>query len=220
MKTILPFLLLLLSLGSCAPRVYVARDFQQTVQPRHKTVAILPFNVHIRPAPQLPGLGRPAPTQQALDEQEYQTGLAVQNNVFSWLLHRAAKDKFTVEFQDVARTNTLLQQAGLSYADVQDRPREEIARLLGVDAVVTGQLLLNKPLPLAAAVAINVFTPFYAVSDEVLASMSLNDEQTGRLLWKYDCQLRGGGTLLDNAQSLTNSLMRNAAKRFPYQRKS
>ena len=217
MRKILPFLLLLW-LASCAPRVYVANDFRQTVQPRHKTVAILPFNVHIKPAPLLLGRGT-RPSQQELNEQEYQTGLAVQNNVFSWLLRRSAKDKYTVEFQDVARTNTLLQQAGLSYADVQDRPREEIARLLGVDAVVTGQLTLNKPLPLAAAVAINVFTPFYAVSDEALASLSLHDQQAGRLLWKYDCQLRGGGGLLDNAQSLTNSLMRNAAKRFPYQRK-
>ena len=140
--------------------------------------------------------------------------------MFSWLLHRAAKDEYTVEFQDVARTNVLLQQAGLSYEDMQTRPREELAKLLGVDAVVTGQLLLNKPLPLAAALAINVFTPFYAVSDEVTASLSLHDQQAGRLLWRYDCQLQGGGGFTDNAQNLTNSLMRNVAKRFPYQRKS
>lgn len=218
MKKLLPFLLLL-CLAACSPRVYVANDFRQSVQPRHKTVAILPFNVHIKPAPQLPGFG-PLPSQRILAEQEYQTGLAVQNNVFSWLLHRAGKDDFTVEFQDVARTNALLQKAGLSYEDVQDRPREEIARALGVDAVVTGQLLLSKPLPQAVAVAINVFTPYYAPSDEVLASLSLNDEQNGRLLWKYDCQLQGGGgTVLNTAQDLTNALMRNAAKRFPYRRK-
>jgi len=218
MKKLLPFLLLL-CLAACAPRVYTARDFRQQVQPHHKTVAILPFNVHIRPAPPLLGRGT-RPSQRELAEQEYQTGLAVQNNVFSWLLHRAAKDEYTVEFQDVARTNVLLQQAGLSYEDMQTRPREELAKLLGVDAVVTGQLLLNKPLPLAAALAINVFTPFYAVSDEVTASLSLHDQQAGRLLWRYDCQLQGGGGLTDNAQNLTNSLMRNAAKRFPYQRKS
>ncbi len=217
MKKLLPFLLLL-CLAACTPRVYLAPNFSQTVQPRHKMVAILPFNVHIKPAPQLPGLNS-RPTQQSLAEQEYQTGLAVQNNVFSWLLQRAAKNDYTVEFQDVARTNTLLQQAGLSYEDVQDRPREEIARLLGVDAVVTGQLLLNKPLPLGVAMAINVFTPYYAPSDEVLASLSLNDEQSGRLLWKYDCNLQGGGgTVLTTPQELTNALMRNAAKRFPYRR--
>ncbi|RSK37236.1 hypothetical protein [Hymenobacter metallilatus] len=218
MKKLLPFLLLL-CLAACAPRVYTARDFRQQVQPQHRTVAILPFNVHIRPAPQLLGRG-PRPTQRELAEQEYQTGLAVQNNVFSWLLHRAdKKGGYTVEFQDVARTNALLQQAGLSYEDMQLKPREELAKLLGVDAVVTGQLMLNKPLPLAAAVAINVFTPFYAISDEVTASLSLHDQQAGRLLWKYDCQLQGGGGLTDNAQNLTNALMRNAAKRFPYQRK-
>lgn len=218
MKKLLPFLLLL-CLAACAPRVYTARDFRQQVQPRHRTVAILPFNVHIKPAPPLLGRG-PRPSQQMLAEQEYQAGLAVQNNVFSWLLHRSGKrDGYSVEFQDVARTNALLQQAGLSYEDVQTRPREELAKLLGVDAVVTGQLLLNKPLPLAAAVAINVLTPFYAISDEVTASMSLHDQQAGRLLWKYDCRLQGGGGLTDNAQNLTNSLMRNAAKRFPYQRR-
>ncbi|OWP65024.1 hypothetical protein CDA63_01305 [Hymenobacter amundsenii] len=217
MKKLLPFLLLLW-LTACAPRVYLAPNFSQTVQPRHKMVAILPFNVHIKPAPQLAGIG-PRPTQKSLAEQEYQTGLAVQNNVFSWLLQRASKNDYTVEFQDVARTNTLLQQAGLSYEDVQDRPREEIARILGVDAVVTGQLLLNKPLPLGVALAINVFTPYYAPSDEVLASLSLNDEQGGRLLWKYDCNLQGGGgTVLTTPQDLTNALMRNAAKRFPYRR--
>ncbi|MCA8832021.1 hypothetical protein [Hymenobacter pini] len=218
MKKLLPFLLLL-CLAACAPRVYTARDFKQQVQPRHHAVAILPFNVQIKPAPPFPGQ-RPRFSQRELAEQEYQTGLAVQGNVYSWLLHRGQrKDGYTVEFQDVARTNALLQQAGLSYEDMQLKPREELAKLLGVDAVVTGQLLLNKPLPLAAAVAINVLTPFYAISDEVTASLSLHDQQAGRLLWRYDCRLQGGGGLTDNAQNLTNSLMRNAAKRFPYQRR-
>lgn len=216
MKKLVSFLLLL-CLAACSPRVYVARNFRETVQPRHKVVAILPFAVHIKPAPSFSRAPQPP-----LAEQEQQAAAAIQNSIYSYLLQRESKNQYTVTFQDVSKTNALLQQAGLSYEDLQQKPREEIARLLGVDAVLSGQMLLSKPLPLAAAVAINMLTSFYVPSDEVTASLSIHDNADGQLLWKYDCNLSGGGgtVALGSAQSLTNSLMRNASKRFPYQRKS
>jgi hypothetical protein len=48
-----------------------------------------------------------------------QRELAEQGNMYSWLLHRGQrKNVYSVEFQDVARTNALLQRAGLSYEDM------------------------------------------------------------------------------------------------------
>lgn len=217
MKKLFPFLLLL-CLAACSPRVYVARDFRETVQPRHKVVAILPFDIRIKPAPTF---GRPLPPNPNLAAQEQQAAAAIQNSLYSYLLQRESKNRYTVTFQDISKTNILLHKAGLSYDDLRQMPREEAARLLGVDAVLSGHMLLSKPLPLAAAVVINVLTPLYVPSDEVTASLSLHDHQDGQLLWKYDCNLSGGGGLIitDNAQNLTNALMRNASKRFPYQRK-
>lgn len=214
MKKLFP-LLLLLCLAACSPRVYVARNFQESVQPRHKLVAILPFDVNIRPAP---SFSRRAP-QPDMFEQERQAAAAIQNSMYSYLLQRESKNRYTVVFQDVNKTNALLQRAGLTYEDLQQKPREEIARLLGVDAVLSGRIQLSKPLPLAATVAINVLTQAYVPSDEATASLSLHDQLDGQLIWKYDCNL-SGGVIGDNAQGLTNALMRNASKRFPYQRKS
>lgn len=214
MKKLFPFLLLL-CLAACSPRVYVARNFQESVQPRHKVVAILPFDVHIKPAPTFGRRG----SQPDLFEQEQQAASAIQSSIYSYLLQRESKNQYTVVFQDVNKTNLLLQRAGLTYEDLQQKPREEIARLLGVDAVMSGQVRLSKPLPLAATVAINVLTQAYVPSDEATASLTLHDQLDGQLIWKYDCNI-SGGFIGDNAQGLTNALMRNASKRFPYQRKS
>lgn len=56
--------------------------------------------------------------------------------MYSWFLRRSDKFNYTVKFQDVSKTNSLLKDAGISYADLRDKSKESLAKLLGVDAVI------------------------------------------------------------------------------------
>src|SRR5947207_15741665 len=81
------------------------------------------------------------------------TGYDIQDKMYSWLLRRSEKFHYTVTFQDVTRTNALLKQAGISYADLQTKDRAELAKILQVDAVMKDKARMDKHMSEDAAEA-------------------------------------------------------------------
>ena len=140
MKRILISLLIFtLFLGGCAPVIYKAKDFS-SITATHKTVAILPADVII----QL----RPKEMKNTSAEQmirlEEQTGRSIQDKMYTWFLKRSNKFKYTVSFQDISRTNALLLQAGLDYDHIKTKTKDELAKLLEVDAVISTKAIMEK----------------------------------------------------------------------------
>jgi len=211
MKNIYIFLLaLMISVSSCGPSIYTATDFKE-VKSQHKTVAILPFEVMID-AKRLPkGVSR-----ENLIEQQKSTGFAVQNSVYAYLLKEMSKDKYSVSFQDIDKTNSLLLQAGTTYEDIKMLSREEACKLLGVDAVIGGKLITSKPMSDGAAVALGLLVGAWGSTNKTTATVTLHDKADSKLLWKYDYQ--ASGSIGSSTESLTNALMRSVSKKFPYKK--
>jgi hypothetical protein len=210
MKTILPGLIaLLLVAGSCSPIVYKAADFD-TRTAGHKTVAILPAQVDItlRPAE----MEKTSPEQ--VREMEKKTGESIQDKLYSWLLNRSDKYKFTVSFQDISKTNALLYQAGIDYAALKNKTKEELAKLLGVDAVMSIQATMKKPMSEGAAIAVGVVFGAWGVTNEVQTAITIHEATKGDLVWKYD--FMANGSVGRTTENLVNALMRNASRKFPY----
>lgn len=211
-KSVVHVFLLTFLLTACGPKIYKSAEFD-TALARHKTVAILPADV----TTQL----RPSQAKKLSEEQiadlSTKTGYDIQDKMYSWLLRRSGKFNYTVSFQDVTKTNALLKQAGIEYKDLATKDRAEIAKILGVDAVLQNRSRMEKPMSEGAAVAVGLLVGAWGNTNKVETTINIHDGKTSNLLWKYDYQ--ASGSVGSSTTRLVDGLMRNAAKKFPYSAK-
>jgi hypothetical protein len=208
-KYIVQLLALSLVVVSCGPKIYTSGEFNSALA-KHKTVAILPADVSTRLRP---NESKKISAEQLADMNE-KTGFAIQDKMYSWFLRRSDKYQYTVTFQDITRTNSLLKQAGINYSDLSLKDRTELASLLGVDAVLQNRTSLDKPMSEGAAVAVGILVGVWGNTNSAQTTINIHDGSSGNLLWKYDYQ--ASGSIGSSADNLVNALMRNASKRFPY----
>jgi hypothetical protein len=127
-----------------------------------------------------------------------------------------SKNKYSVEFQDVDKTNSLLLKSGTAYEDIKALSKEEVCKLLGVDAVIGGKVITSKPMSDGAAIAVGLLVGAWGSTNKATASVTIHDKAESKLLWKYDFQY--SGSVGSSTESLTNALMKNVSKKFPYKR--
>jgi len=208
-KKIAQALLITFLFASCGPKIYKSADFG-TALGKHKTVAILPADV----TTQL----RPNQAKKLSEEQiadlSTKTGYDIQDKMYSWFLRRSGKFNYTVTFQDVTKTNSLLKQAGIEYKDLATKDRAEIAKILGVDAILQNRSRMEKPMSEGAAVAVGLLVGAWGNTNKVETTINIHDGKTSNLLWKYDYE--ASGSVGSSTTKLVDALMRNASKKFPY----
>lgn len=210
MRKLLLFALICFTLGSCGPQIYQAPSFSQ-VKDSHKVVAVLPFEVTIE-SRRLP---KGVTADMVLDQQR-DYGFGIQSDVYGYFLREMSKNKYTVNFQDVSKTNAILNEAGISYEELRLKSKDEICQLLGVDAVVSGKAMMSKPMSDGAAIAVGILVGAWGATNSVNTTITVHEGKAGDLMWKYDYQ--ASGSVGSSRQSLTNALMRNSSKKFPYKR--
>ena len=199
MKNFLSVLMTLVLFAACA-NVYTAPGARAAAR-EHRIVAVIPPKVTIAPQRKVPADAIAA--QQELESENFQREIA------SWLLKRKQQGRMTVDVQETDETMALLERAGY-FSDGRMTPAE-IAEALGVDAVLTSNISMAKPMSTGAAIASAVLLGF-SNTNEIGASMVLYDG--GERLWSYDHTVAGG--LGSTPGSVTNALMRNASKKLPY----
>lgn len=198
-----------LAATACAPKIYKTEDFSEKTA-SHKIVAILPAEVSITLRPN--EMKKTTPEQMRQSEKE--TGLMIQDKMYSWFLRRSGKFKYTVTFQDISKTNALLLKSNISYEDMRSKTKEELAQLLGVDAVISTATTMKKPMSDGAALAMGVLIGGWGATNDVHTTININEAKKGDLVWKYDYD--ASGSVGSNTDRLVNALMRNASKKFPY----
>jgi hypothetical protein len=203
--------LVALSLSGCAThQAYLNPQFG-TATAAHHTVAILPFQVTISRERLPKNL-----TSEDVARMEREEGFAVQTQLQTQLLRRS--EQYTVQFQDVSRTNVLLERAGLTYDSLNTHTMDEIAKLLGVDAVISGHVHRSKPMATGTAIALGVLFGgmFMGNTNEVGVDLQLHNGQDGALLWTFSHKF--GGSIGSNPERLAEAMMGSIAKRLPYRR--
>lgn len=202
-------LALSLLVTACGPKIYMAQDFQ-AYAPKHKVVAILPASVSI-------GL-RPNQAKNTSAEQmrqmQIQSALDYQSRIYAWLLRRNLQQHYTVDFQDVALTNSMLRKANISDDDMRTQSPQDLAKMLGVDAVLTTSVQTSKPMSDGAAVAVGVLVGAWGATNQANITVNINDGASGKLLWKYN--FLASGSVGSSPENMVNALMRNASRKFPY----
>jgi len=127
---VVPALLFLVAV-SCSRRYYTAADFEQKTED-HKVVAILPAEIIM--TGKLPKNMSPEDIARAEETESVNFQYALLNSI----LRHANTRKYitTVNFQDINTTSKLLEQNAVSIRDSWKKDDNEIAKLLGVDAVI------------------------------------------------------------------------------------
>ena len=202
-------LFLALLCTACGPSIYLANDFR-TYAPTHKTVAILPASVVIG---MRPNQMRNTSAEQLRTLQQ-QTSLDFQSRIYAWLLRRQQQSHYTVEFQDVALTNSLLRKANLSDEDMRTLSPQDLAKALGVDAVLTTSVRTTKPMSDGAALAVGLLVGAWGATNQANITVDIHEAVGGKLLWKYDYV--AAGSVGSSPEGMVNALMRNASRKFPY----
>ena len=194
---------------SCSSPVYKSPEFAAALK-KHKLVAILPVEVTMKLRPnEIKNM-----TIEQQEENVKQTGYELQDKIYGWLLRKEPKYKYTVSFQDISKTNSLLENAGMKYADLKFKDRAAIAKILGVDAVLQGKVNMEKPMSEGVAMASHVLVGGWSTTNKVHASIDIHDGESGNLLWKID--YKASGSVGSSSSDLADGLMEFASGNFPY----
>jgi len=205
-KKLIPLAVLLsLSFGACAT-IYQPPQFYEMRQ-RHQLVALLPFDVSISTT-RLPK----DVTVEMLKKAEQDEGYTTQSLFYSQFLKNSAD--FAVAFQDVDKTNALLAKNKIGYEELRTALKDDLAKILGVDAVISGKIQREKPMSEGAAIALGVLIGFWGSTNKVNIDLNIHDGATGELFWKYTHQI--SGSVGSSSEQLVKAFTRKIARNFPY----
>ncbi|WP_413999421.1 hypothetical protein ACMDB5_02390 [Flavobacterium sp. W1B] len=187
-------------------QIFESPQLSSTVK-EHKVVAILPFIVKITYKKQPKNF-----SSDANKDQEIKMAKSIQSSMYTFLLRKA--DKYSVGFQDVEKTNILLKKAGIS-DKLDEMTKDEVAKALGVDAVVSGAFETEQTKTEAGAIVTAVlFGGFGGKTGSGSLTMMINNGADGELLWRFFKTMDDSiGTSTDD---LVESMMRKVSRNFPY----
>ena len=177
----------------------------------HKTVAILPFKVVINTK----NLSKNT-TLEMIKKSEDEESLEFQRQLYARFLQRAQDGEYTVGFQDVDQTNALLARAGVPLDSLSMHTRDEIAKTLGVDALVSGVVHQSQPTSTGTAMVQTFLVGFSGSTQRVDINLTVHNGADGALLWSYDHTDKGG--LMNSVEGMTKSLLKKVAGNFPYRK--
>ena len=146
----------------------------------HRSIAILPFiaTVELRPRQ------KEKMTEQEFKKLEINEGKSVQSAMYSWFLKRKKRgDMTTIEIQDPSKTTALLGKKGISQENQKNYTSEELAKILEVDAVISGTFRTNKPMSEGASLALGLLVGVWGSTNTATINMNVNNAEDGILLW-------------------------------------
>ncbi|WP_201300876.1 hypothetical protein [Sunxiuqinia indica] len=149
-----------------------------------------------------------------LDRMEKSEGESVQTGFYSWFLKREKRGQLTVKVQDPNKTNALLKRNGITYENMKDYTPEEIAKLLEVDALVSGTFETNKPMSEGASIVLGALVGFWGSTNKAVMNMYIHNAADGDVLINYNKALNG--TIGSSTEDLINILLRKASRRIAY----
>ncbi len=199
--------LFLLFVSGCAT-VYTAPDLQPVVQ--SKSIAILPFDVKV----QYNRLPKNVTLEQ-IHENEQELSFVLQSQMYSRFLQK--NHQFPVNFQDVDMTNMMLKRNNIDIQKLSEFSKDELARLLEVDEIISGNVLTTKPMSTGAAVALGILFNVWGTTNQADVTVSLHSGNDSKLLWKFNHVY--SGSVGSSPDQLTKAMMKPISRKFPYRKK-
>jgi hypothetical protein len=215
MKKILFLLAFVLSTNILAQTNLYENPKFDAIAKNHQSIGIIPFKATVKLRPKQ--MAKMSPEQ--FKRLEISEGKSIQTAMYSWFLKRKKRGKLlSIEVQDPNKTMALLGKEGITQENLSNYTPEEIAKILGVDALISGTYNTNKPMSEGASVALGVLIGFWGTTNSATVNMSVHNASDGVLLWNYNKKVRG--SIGSSPEDLINVLMRKASRRLSYTKKS
>lgn len=222
MKNLIILTFGLLFLAGCSREYYKTSGYYDFAD-QHKVIAFLP--VQTITTGRIPR----GVTDEMLDEIEENESRAFQMELHNQVSRRTHKyeNPIRIKIQHVSETNAALEKAGIGIRESWGMAPTELARILGVDAVVytsvtKAQYLtdlesfgLSLAFTFASVVSDGFFGLFPGIkTSDVFVSCSILDGQTGVSIWatERECPTDWNRSHSEVVRQITGSL----ARRFPY----
>lgn len=203
-------LLIIVQNVNAQTNLYENPDFDDIAK-NHKIIAVVPFKTQVKLRPkQMKDM-----TNDQLYRIEKSEGEGLQTAMYSWFLKRKKRGKLqTLEIQDPKITTALLSRNNIGYDNITDFTPQELAAILKVDAVISGEFETNKPMSEGASVALGLLVGFWGSTNNAVINMSVHNAADGVLLWNYNKKVRG--SVGSSPEDLINILMRKVSRRLAY----
>lgn len=194
--------------------LYENPDFDEIAK-SHKIIAIVPFKTQVKLRPkQMKDI-----TPEQLERLERSEGESIQSAMYSWFLKRKKRgDLQSLEIQDPRVTTSMLKKKDIDYDNIMDFTPQELANILEVDAVISGEFETNKPMSEGAGVALGLVLGVWGSTNSATMNMSVHNAADGVLLWNYNKKV--SGSVGSSPEDLINILMRKASRRLAYTKNS
>jgi hypothetical protein len=211
---------------ACASVDYTSQRFQEESR-NHRTVAVLPFEMV------LDGRLPSELTDQRVAEIEEAESLVFQTALYHSMLDRSGsrrKRPISILIQSPDTTNRILRGAGIDARRSWTIPAEELATILGVDAVVRTTVQKTRLLSDGASFGIEAGTAVFneatgwqfpwlvphglSATSTVWTDATLVDADGGDVLWKVVIERSADWSR--PADAVVVDITRALAKRFPY----
>ena len=213
-KNVLFLLFITISIVSIGQTsLYENPEFDKIAE-NHKKIAVIPFEtiVSLRKK-QMKNM-----TTEDLKRLERNEGKSIQVAMYSWFLKRKKRGGLkTIEVQDPKKTTALLRKQNITQKNLNEYTPEELAKILEVDAIISGDYKTSKPMSEGASVALGLLVGFWGTTNSATINMSVHNAVDGLLLWNYNKKVRG--SIGSSPEDLINKLMRKASRRLSYTKK-
>ncbi|MDQ0969643.1 hypothetical protein QFZ20_005046 [Flavobacterium sp. W4I14] len=187
-------------------QIFESPKLKETIKTQ-KTVAILPFEVKISYRKQPKNFNA-----EANKSQEESMARSIQASMYTFLLRKASD--YTVTFQDVDKTNILLKKAGV-LGKLDETTKDELAKILGVDAVIGGRFETEQTKSEAGAIASAVlFGGFGGKSGTGTMFLTINNGADGELMWRFFKTM--DDSIMSSTDDMVERMMRKISRNFPY----
>lgn len=211
MKSLLLFLLPLSVLSQTS--LYEHPDFDR-ISDSHAIIAMIPFKTQVQLRPR----EMKKMNEEQLAKLERSEGESIQRAMYSWFLKRKKRGKMQhIAIQDPKVTNTLLSKQNIDYENIDQYTPMELAEILEVDALISGDYETDKPMSEGASFALGLLVGIWGATNNAIVNMSVHNTADGILLWNYHKKVRG--SLGSSPEDLVNILMRKASRRLAYTKK-
>jgi hypothetical protein len=180
----------------------------------HKSMAILPVYVIEKDNSGNSNTNK----QKGVSQEDEAEGYRLQSSFYNYFITRKPKKvNWTVTIQAYEETNTKLKAANILYSDLLQTPKDELATILGVDALFICQVKKMKTISDDAALALDIFVGYGGYTGNIDIETSIYEGSSAELMWKYDRQLPTN--YYGRTDYLVDNLMKRTIEKFPYKEK-
>lgn len=193
--------------------VFVSKQYDDIIK-THKRVAILPFSISLKDETK----NKQSKKENVQNQKE--TMEVLQEGMYNYLLKN--QHDYSVDFQDIERTNQLLKYSGIMNT-LKLTSKEEIAEALGVDAIISGEYVKAKSKEGMAnfmkSIADNSGDLDSNKSETI--KLTLYDGKSGDMVWKMDRQVKEKYSIdfFEEPEKVMDIILEKVASYFPYRTK-